>query len=271
MIDLLPEQVDALRELVGVCRDLRVDLVVIGAIAYRLWIRDKHRTTEDLDAVVALDSDEMPHLTERLIGLGWRKDPRREQRWFSAGNARVDLLPVGTKARRAKQLVWPIGETTMSLVGYDHVFNDAVECELAPGLRVKLVPLPVLALMKAVAYLDDPNSRAKDLQDLAGMMATYGEDSDRRFSDEVLHAGVDYDSAGAYLLGRDLGKLCEEEDEIGAVRRLIEQLCGRNHPAFAVFVRLARRSGEHPERQLAREVAALSRGFRELASSRHAD
>jgi len=51
MTTLLPEQADALRDIQAVCRDLNVDIVVIGAAAYRAWVQDEHRSTEDVDTV----------------------------------------------------------------------------------------------------------------------------------------------------------------------------------------------------------------------------
>jgi hypothetical protein len=67
MIQLLPEQVKALRELQDICSELKVDLVLIGAIAYKVWVSDRDRITEDMDAVVALDVEELGTLTKRLI------------------------------------------------------------------------------------------------------------------------------------------------------------------------------------------------------------
>jgi hypothetical protein len=55
MIVLLPEQAGALRQLQDVCRELGVDVVVVGAIGLRTWLRDEHRMTEDLDVAAALD------------------------------------------------------------------------------------------------------------------------------------------------------------------------------------------------------------------------
>lgn len=135
MTTLLPEQADALRDIQAVCRDLNVDIVVIGAAAYRAWVQDEHRSTEDVDTVVALDLPELRRLTDPLIARGWRQDQRREHRWFSPKDARIDLLPVGVQARRDRRLTWPLAETTMSLVGFGHVFDDAVERHLPPEAR----------------------------------------------------------------------------------------------------------------------------------------
>jgi predicted nucleotidyltransferase len=201
-----------------------VDVVVIGAIAYRLWVDDQYRTTEDVDLVVALDLVDLPRLTDPLVAADWRRDPRREHRWISPSRARIDLLPAGARARRDRYVDWPLAETRMSLVGFDHVFQDAVERELAPGLVGKVVPLVVLTLLKIVSYLDQPGVRQKDLDDLTAVLEVYEDDGERRFSDEVLDAGIDYNEAGAYLLGRDLARLCTEQDERDAVERFLHAI-----------------------------------------------
>lgn len=211
----------------------------------------------------------MPQFADRLVARGWWHDERREHRWYAPGNVRIDLLPVGEKARQEKQIRWPVAETRMRVVGYDHVFKHAVTCDLGAGLNVRVVPLVVLALLKIVSYLDDPNTREKDLQDFSNIMAKYEEDGERRFSVEVLESGLDYDSAGAYLLGRDLATLCREEDEFASVERFVQQISDADHSTSAALVRLAGRLGENEDLQLWREVAALARGFRELARPRH--
>jgi predicted nucleotidyltransferase len=159
---LLPEQIDALRELRAASDILAIDIVVIGAMALRVWIPDVHRLTEDVDVAVALDLDEFTSLTARLTEFGWRPDTRWEPRWHSRGGARVDLLPLGQRARLQKQIVWPRAETVMRVVGYDSVFSEAVPCELATDLRMPVAPLHVLALLKLAAYLDAPAVRQKD-------------------------------------------------------------------------------------------------------------
>jgi len=224
MTVLLAEQAEAVRQVQDICARLTADVVVIGAVAYRLWVPDAHRMTQDVDLVVGLDLVALTQLTEPLIAAGWRRDPHREQRWISPNRARIDLLPAGVRARRDRYLDWPVAETRMSLVGFDLVFRDAVERELAPGLVGKVVPLVVLTLLKIVSYVDQPAARQKDLDDLAAILNVYGEDGERRFSDEVLDAGVDYSEAGAYLLGRDLARLCTEGDERDAVERFIQAI-----------------------------------------------
>jgi predicted nucleotidyltransferase len=111
---LLPEQVDALQELRSVCEVLAIEIVVIGATALRAWIPDAPRLTEDVDVAIALDLDAFGPLTTRLANLGWRPDSRWEPRWHTRGHARVDLLPVGLRARQDRQIRWPVSKCLSS-------------------------------------------------------------------------------------------------------------------------------------------------------------
>lgn len=261
MTALLSEQADALREIQAICGPLSVDVVVIGAVAYRVWVQDEHRATEDVDVAVALDLPDLPRLTDPLMGRGWRQDPRREHRWTSPNGARVDLIPVGGQARRDRRLRWPLGETTMSLVGFDHVFNDAVQRDLAPGLEGRVVPLVVLALLKMVSYLDQPWGRRKDLEDVASIMHAYEEAGERRFGDEVIDASVDYTEAGAFLLGRDLGRLCAEPDERDAVERFLRVISETGSDAVVVPGWPSYEGQNLRAERFARQSGALVRGW----------
>jgi nucleotidyltransferase AbiEii toxin of type IV toxin-antitoxin system len=75
MIQLLPEQILALSELQRACQEVDTQAVMVGAMSYRIWVRDQCRTTEDLDFAVALDLDELSRLTDRLQVRGWRQNP----------------------------------------------------------------------------------------------------------------------------------------------------------------------------------------------------
>lgn len=261
MTALLPEQIDALRDVQEICQQMGVDIVVIGAIAWRIWLVDDNRQTEDVDVVVALDVDELPRLTERLIHRGWSRDSHKEQRWHSPKKARVDLLPVGPTARREKYVFWPKAETRMSVVGFDHVFQDAVERNLGRNLTIRVVPLVVLALTKIVSYLDDPVRRHKDLEDLLVLMHKY-EDGDRRFSDEILAAGVEYDEAGAYLLGRDLRELFSTDDELQTIEQFMARIGSADFQIPPTLARLAAFSEEDDRSRFPRILTAFERGFR---------
>jgi predicted nucleotidyltransferase len=237
--------------------------VVIGATALRAWLPDERRLTEDVDVALALDLPELGPLTARLEDLGWRRDARWEPRWHAPGGARVDLLPLGVRARQDRQLVWPRADTTMPVVGSGLVFRETIVRELGPDFRMRVAPLHVLALLRAVAFLDEPAARLKDLQDLVMILRRYAEDDDRRFSDQVIDADVQYDEAGAFLLGCDLQALCREEDEVEAVRRFLRWAANRHFDVPHDVARGGPNEHEEDARDFARLCRALARGFGE--------
>jgi predicted nucleotidyltransferase len=261
MSALLPEQVDALRELRETCHGIGVDIVLIGAMALRIWLPDVRRLTEDVDVAVALDTSEFTSLAVRLTGLGWRADSRWEPRWHSRDGARVDLLPVGPRARRERRVAWPRAETVMRVVGYDGVFSEAVRCEMALGLEMRVAPLQVLALLKLAAYLDTPAMRQKDLGDLLVILDTYAEDADRRFGDDVLDSGLQYDEAGAFLLGRDLRTLCVMSEEADTVHRFLTRVTSRDFQFPPHLVAWRAIESEARDTLFGRQLRALALGF----------
>ena len=109
--------------------------------------------------------------------------------------------------------MWPRSGFVMRLAGFDHVFRDAASQDVGGGLIYKVVPPPVLALLKIVSYREDPQRRRKDLLDLRSLMQRYGRDTKRIFSDVVFDADLaDVEFAGAFLLGLDLRAIATEED-----------------------------------------------------------
>jgi len=119
---------------------------------------------------------------------------------------------------------------TMSLVGFDHVFATAQPVQFAPDLTLKVISSTALMLLKIVAFMDDPQRRAKDLDDIRGLLVQYEADSDRVFSDVVLDAALqDYGLAPAFLIGLDLGVLCRD-NELIVVRAFLAAMV-KDNPA----------------------------------------
>src|SRR5437899_2440123 len=109
-----PAQIEDLRDLQKICDARGVEVVVIGAMAYRLFIEDAARETRDVDLALALDLEDMAAFRDLLGGQGWRRDERREQRWRTHRGSWVDLLPAGPRLRAQKKLIWPESGRVMS-------------------------------------------------------------------------------------------------------------------------------------------------------------
>jgi hypothetical protein len=94
----------------------------------------------------------------------------------------------------------------MSLVGFDHVFTTAQPVPFAPDLTLRVISSTTLMLLKIVAYMDDPQRRAKDLEDIRGLLAEYETDSDRVFSEIVIDADLE-DYGLAHHSSRDVRRI----------------------------------------------------------------
>jgi predicted nucleotidyltransferase len=265
MIKLNPDQESDLRELTTVCQSMQIELVIIGATAYRLFVDDPYRTTQDVDIAVAVDLDVFPDLIFRLNNRGWHQSEKQEHRWRGACGAIIDLVPAGVRLRAEKQLIWPGSGMTMSLIGFDHVFSDSVAQEPASGLILKVIPLQVFALLKIAAFLEGREQRDKDLRDIGALLEKYEIDGERRYGDEVYDSGLGlrYDEAGAFLLGLDLSRLCTM-DEADLVQAFLNLIADNESPAFRSLSRSRRRFAEHNEQdqELKKQVQAFIEGFR---------
>jgi predicted nucleotidyltransferase len=220
---LTSDQITDLAGISQICHELGADLVVIGATSLLLHMGDLGRFTRDVDLTVALDLDEFERLTTRLTAIGWTPAPKLEHRWTAPRQTIVDLLPAGPELRRRGSIMWPASQFVMSLVGFEHVFADAAEVHLAGGLRIRVAPPVVTALLKIIAYVEDPCRRAKDLQDIRAVLGRYEEESDRLFSDAVFDAQLpDFGFANAFLLGLDMRKFATTDDA-----RFIGRFLGR--------------------------------------------
>lgn len=204
MVHLTATQLDALRDVRAEWPD--ASMVLIGAQALGAHIDMRYRETDDLDLAIAITLVEFP---AGLPGRpGWSRDARMEQRFRGPAGQIVDVLPVGAALGHAEPtLAWPSGHV-MSLVGFDLAFTHA-ETVVLDDVPLLLPSAPALAFLKLRAWLDRPAEREKDLQDLAHLLATYVGDDDVRRWEEALPEALDFADVAAFLLGRDLGAICD--------------------------------------------------------------
>jgi predicted nucleotidyltransferase len=259
MPNLTKNQLGDLRQLKQYCDELHADLVIIGAVAYQVHFPNESRHTADVDLAVALDLDDFAQLEKNLAAAKWARVHNHEHRWRSNHGTILDLIPAGPKLREAGQVTWPISKFTMSLVGFDHVFELAEPVDFGDDLTLRVIPPVVLMLLKIVAFQDDPNRRAKDLPDIRSLLQRYKEDSDLLFGDEIIEADLsDFSLAPAFLMGMHLRQLCTAE-ETTLVLNFFENL-DEIKPAWMPFVR-ARAFGDDPEKEAHAQLKAFRAGF----------
>lgn len=178
-------QAQALRQLAELWPD---GLCLIGASALACQI-DLPRHTGDLDISVSVSLDELAAGLGRLDG--WKRNPRKEHEWLSATGVKVDVLPAGPTLLAAGEIVWPATGVRMNLTGMRLALATANRIEIESGFSIRVAPVPVIAVLKMISYLDRPAERERDLHDLAHILDKHvAPGDDRRFAPAVLDAGV---------------------------------------------------------------------------------
>jgi predicted nucleotidyltransferase len=256
------EQAADFASLQRVVANLGSDLVVVGAMAYRAFFPDSTRHTEDVGVAIAMELDDLARVESALAAGGWTRDANQDQRWRGPSSARMDILPAGPSLRAAGHLTWPRSGMVMSLTGFDYAFEHAVEMEVSPEVRAKVIPPTVLFLLKMVSFLDDPHRRAKDLEDLHGLLRFYERDSERMFSDAVFDAQLsDVEFVPAFLLGADLAALCRLPDR-ALVDSFLSTISDRSSREFAKLLRYESLV-EPSEERLSMRLEAFRQGIQD--------
>ena len=149
---------------------------------------------------------------------------------------------------------------TMSLFGFGHVFERAVEVEVLDGKTVLVTPLDVLFLLKVISYLDRPQAREKDLNDIHGLLRQYKYASDETYSNEVFDAGLsDFEFVPAFLLGKDLATFCDLEER-SVLQNFINKCLDPHSAEFSVLLRQEVQI-EPLEERLRMRLSALNKGL----------
>jgi predicted nucleotidyltransferase len=224
-----PKAVEALRLLSRVLSQEGRRFVLIGAIVPQILLDFRKgsgsggRETKDVDTVAEVNSwEDFTHLRERLEQEGFHQGRVAHELWFG-DEVRLDLIPFGPALVEQDHLTWPNSGAIMNVCGLEEALGCARDEEIAADLTFPVVTIPGLVLTKAIAYMDRPEERARDLIDILYCFEHYGTapGESRRFD----HAGTQvndkpltYEEAGAFLLGIEVTALAKPKS-LAIVRR----------------------------------------------------
>lgn len=195
---------------------------LIGAGAIRLgadfnWGVRLDRITEDWDFVVRMESrEQFAELTKLLVAeSGGFNRSKLEHRFNHRGGGTLDIIPYGPLEDPSGEIQWNDG-SRMNTSGLS-VLDEHHEKREIENVALRSATLPALVGLKLLAYHDRRPGITRDIGDVQVILRDI-EDAvdDERVSAECLDrfssGDVTYGEAGAYLLGRDVGRTFDNRD-----------------------------------------------------------
>ena len=194
-----PRVVEVLTDLVRGLRLLKIPFCVIGALVPELLIEaPPRRFTNDADVTVVLESlEDFDRLKTQLADFGFTAAPNRPYRLTHRSGGWCDLLPYSA-ALVPDGTLHLDRDLSFNMAGFDRVMANAVQVDVTGELRVPVIPIPLYAMLKLVAFGDrrDPRDPASVLH----CLRNYAEGDDRRYGLDHDGEPVSFEFTTAYSL-----------------------------------------------------------------------
>jgi predicted nucleotidyltransferase len=197
--DAVLEQV--LSALATAMEALDVRYCLIGALVPELLLDiAPPRRTNDADAVVLVPTlQDFDRIKGDLKAYGFQALELPHRLRHETGG-RLDLLPYSRQLAPNDTLELS-PELTFTVTGFDQIAAAAVEIELSDGRPVPVIPIPLYAVLKLVAFSD--RVRWKDPAGVLWCLYHYVAADERRLGLEHEGSFVPYELTTAYLVGLD--------------------------------------------------------------------
>lgn len=253
---------EALRLLRDYFERKEIPFALVGALVPALLLSAEvgTRETRDADHVIKLASwAEWEAVIADLVKLGFtRGGGEQEHHLYYRQSAEIDLIPYGVTSGPEEVLIWRKSGNRMNMTGFSDVFRYARPTEVTQGLTLPVVPLWLFAVLKVIAYLDRKFPR--DLHDLIYVLDQYelADQSSRRFDLAGDVEGVTYETAGAYLLSRDVRENASDK-ALELVKGFVAPITDEHHKVINTILREENRLYSEERRQ---SVYRLIQGFR---------
>lgn len=201
------------------------------------------RTTRDVDCAIQINSwNEYDRIKQDMLADGFKeKEGTPEHRLFFEETP-VDIIPCGGLLQDGA-LYWPQSKRRMKMRGFSELFDKAELVKISKGKSIPFAPLPLTVFIKIQAYLDRRNTG--DIEDIFYILTHY-EDikmSERRF-DIVGQDDLNYEIAGAFLLGRDLRRSIPS-DLIKDMEPFLEMFNDPENPPVPEIARITYQKSEY--------------------------
>jgi predicted nucleotidyltransferase len=260
-----------LRDLLRITKREHKPPLAVGANARFLVLDERyalpaHRLTQDWDFAARFQSWQgYREFAGVLTGDGVFKQTHPHRFVHTATNTPIDLVPYGELAAADDTIEWPETGRSMNVLGFHAAFQNAEEIEIA-GEYVRVATPPWHVALKLFAYAD--RGQERDLTDIAFILDHATEAFSARvfeeLSDELADEVLGYDSAGPYLLARDLLRQSPPK-VIAALQDVLTRIL--DEPDHLALRRLLLRAGSLERREqlleeFVRRLEAFRRGLR---------
>jgi len=253
-VALAPEQARTLDTLAALFTSHRS--VLIGALAIQCQA-PMQRLTADVDVAIVTSG---AFVAESLRAAGWVQDASMAHRWRRQREL-VDIIQLTEEDLLAG--VVELDGAVLSLVGFDLAFSEGNVTRVTPATEVMVPPLPVLVLLKMIAWMDRPHDRVKDLADIVHVWDNSLSDDDRWAEPSPwLDAEIEYDDQGAFYVGWKLGQVAGP-GHVHWAKRFLDHVRDEDSAAFAQFVRASRYLGDDPASTLRGRLSAFELGLQQ--------
>jgi predicted nucleotidyltransferase len=191
--------------------------LLVGAMARDLLLHHAHnipvsRATEDIDLGFAVaDWEGFAALRAALLAsTHFEAHSSMIHKFLHRRRHQVDLVPFGGLELPGGSIAWPPrGDEVMTVAGFREALPSATDVMLPEGQRILVVSLPMLAVLKVIAWSErHATAPRKDAADLLLILKNYLDAGNhQRLYDEAAHllddSNFDYERAGAWLAGHD--------------------------------------------------------------------
>lgn len=215
-----PIVLEAIRKIDEIANKHETRYFLAGATAREVILRHVFgrppgRRTLDVDFGIAVrDWDHFNTLKSSMEQAGFTPHPHKIHRliYNSTPAVIVDLIPFGGVESADRTISWPPEEDiVMRVTGFSDGLESAVPVRLDKNLVIPVVSLPVLLVLKLLAWVDRKHEK-RDAADIHTLLKEYGDagNEDRLYGEElnVLEAeGYDFELAGARLIGHDAARV----------------------------------------------------------------
>lgn len=195
---------EALEEVDFKLRSISQEYMLVGALARDLNLLSltgvlPQRATRDID--IAMDVDSMDAYTVATESLG---EPTQTEHRFFVKGIEVDVVPFGAIQQG---FTVEFSDSVLDVSGFSEAFRSSVSFRLSDSLTVKCVSLPMLLVLKILAWRDRRLHTIKDADDIRTILESVDltDFSGDSYPDETALKLVDYDlsTVSSVLMGME--------------------------------------------------------------------